>query len=62
MMTTPRFRLLKYASSPSTTTLTGGEVHYRNVEFYLHVRTKADVDFDTVDDNAKLITDITTKR
>ncbi|WP_096389935.1 RNA-guided endonuclease InsQ/TnpB family protein [Halopenitus persicus] len=30
--------------------VTGGELHYRDGEFYLHVRTKADVEFETADD------------
>ena len=29
--------------------VTGGELHYRDGEFYLHVRTKADVEFETAD-------------
>ncbi|MFW5911619.1 MAG: RNA-guided endonuclease InsQ/TnpB family protein [Halolamina sp.] len=30
--------------------VTGGEVHYRDGEFYLHVRTKADVEFETAEE------------
>ncbi|MFD1571678.1 RNA-guided endonuclease InsQ/TnpB family protein [Halorubrum laminariae] len=30
--------------------VTGGELHYRDGEFYLHVRTTADVEFETADD------------
>ncbi|WP_423998293.1 RNA-guided endonuclease InsQ/TnpB family protein [Halorubrum trapanicum] len=30
--------------------VTGAELHYRDGEFYLHVRTKADVEFETADD------------
>jgi IS605 OrfB family transposase len=30
--------------------VTGAELHYRDGEFYLHVRTKADVEFETTDD------------
>jgi putative transposase len=30
--------------------VTGGERHYRDGEFSLHVRTKADVEFETADD------------
>jgi len=31
--------------------VTGGELHYRDGDFYLHVRTKADVEFETADDS-----------
>ena len=30
--------------------VTGGELHYRDGEFYLHVRTEADVEFETADE------------